>query len=107
MTAFTVQDLFWLAGIATLVAYWWQAKGIRDQALGHIRRYCRDMDVELLDGGLWLRALSLRRDKEGSLRLRRSYVFEFTATGDDRYHGRITLLGRRLERIDLDVHRIH
>lgn len=106
MTAFTIQDLFWLAGFATLVAYWWKAKGIRDLALEHVRRHCREMEVALLDDGLWLRGLSLRRDKHGRVRLRRTYVFEFSATGDDRYRGRISLLGMQLETIDLDVHRI-
>lgn len=106
MTAFTIQDLFWLAGFALLATYWWRAKGVRDLALGHVQRHCKQMDVELLDGGLWLRGLSVGRSHQGRLQLRRSYVFEFTSTGDERYRGRVSLLGQRLERVSLEVHRI-
>ena len=51
------------------------------------------MDLQLLDESVALRALWFKRSPDGQLRWR-SYNFDFTSTGDDRYQGRIILLGK-------------
>jgi len=54
-----------------------------------------------------LRKLALARDQQGWVRVRRIYGFEFTATGEDRNQGLVSVLGNRLEAIELAPHRIH
>ena len=50
--------------------------------------------------------LRLARDEEGRLRLRRTYVFEFSETGDNRRHGAIVMLGGELQDMQLEPHRL-
>ncbi|MGB0468622.1 MAG: DUF3301 domain-containing protein [Pontibacterium sp.] len=101
-----LQDLFWLSLISLLCLHWWHSLKIKETALKHTRRHCKEMDLQLLDDSIGLRALWLKRDTGGRLRFWRTYVFEFTATGDDRYQGRIILLGRKITDIQLEPHRI-
>lgn len=101
-----LHDLFWLTLIMLFCFHWWQSQKIKEVALRHTRRYCKEQSLQLLDDSIGLRALWFRRDEGGQLRFWRSYVFEFTATGDDRYQGRIVLLGRRVSSIQLEPHRI-
>ncbi|MBN4055541.1 DUF3301 domain-containing protein, partial [bacterium AH-315-K03] len=83
------------------------SQGIKQLALKETKSYCEKMEVQLLDEGVALRGFWLKRDDRGNVRLWRSYLFEFTSTGNERYNGRIILLGRRVESITLDPHRLN
>lgn len=97
-----------LGGVLALGGwYWWRAHAVKEIALEAARSHCREMQVQLLDDTVVLRGFWFRRDAGGSLRLSRRYQFEFTATGDDRYHGYVLLQGIRVETVRLDTHRIH
>jgi hypothetical protein len=37
----------------------------------------------------------------------RAFYFEFTVIGDDRYVGRVVMLGNRVSEVQLDPHRMH
>lgn len=100
-------DLFWLFALLGACHYWWKAHGMKEMALAATRNYCRKVDVELLDDTVVLRGFWLKRDQSGRLRMWRSYLFEFTTTGEERYSGRIILLGGRVESIQLETHRLH
>jgi hypothetical protein len=86
-----------LAGVA---AWWWLSMRAREQAVQAARRACRTFDVQLLDETVALRGLRPVRDRDGRLRLRRLYQFEFTRSGSERHGGHVALLGQRL----MDVH---
>lgn len=88
-------------------AYWWQAQGIKQLALAAVADYCRRVDVQFLDHSIVLKGFWVKRDRRGNPHLWRSYLFEFTSTGEKRYQGRIILLGREIERIELETHRLH
>jgi len=105
--AIELNDLLWLLAAMAVLVYWWQAQGIKHQALQHVKAHCKVMDVQLLDDSIVLRGFWLKRDAHGMLRIWRSYLFEFTSTGEERYGGRIILLGPRVEVIQLDPHRLH
>lgn len=60
----------------------------------------------MLDGYVALNKLRLKRDESGKIRIWRSFLFEFTSTGEERYDGQITLLGVKILSIQLDPHRI-
>lgn len=95
-------------GLAALaLAWWWRGHAIRERAFAATNRYCQEMGVQLLDETVVLKGLWPHRDSRGSMALRRTYAFEFTATGDDRYAGRAVMLGARMDTIQLAPHRIH
>ncbi len=103
----TLGDLLMAAVFATVIWLWWNAQGAKQYALRETRAYCRDMDVQLLDDVVALRGFWFKRDGQGRLRLWRSYTFEFTATGHERYRGRVVLLGAKVANIYLEPHRLN
>lgn len=103
----TLGDLAIALLFFVLLWLWWSAQGAKQLALDATRRYCSSMDVQLLDDVVALRGFWLKRDAVGNVRVWRSYNFEFTSTGNERYLGRIVLLGRQVEAIHLDPHRLN
>jgi len=103
----TLGNLFVFLLLATAAAWWWRAHGIRERALQLARQHCARQGVELLDENVALRRLRLRRGANGMLCLAREYGFEFTASGQDRYDGSITMLGQRPGPIELEPFRFH
>jgi|SRR5690606_7559058 len=93
--------------LAAAAAWWWRGYAVKETALRATRLHCKAMDVQLLDESVAMRGLWLKRDASGALRIRRSFEFEFTSTGDDRYHGCTVMLGLRLESIQLQPHRLN
>jgi len=102
-----LSDLFWLSLLVFGGWYWLSAREIKDVALKAVKTYCKDVDVELLDESVVLRGFWFKRDKLGKMHLWRSYIFEFSSTGDDRYKGKVILLGNNIESVQLDAHRLH
>jgi hypothetical protein len=100
-------DVFLLLLFATAAAWWWRGYAVKEVALRATRQHCAQMQVQLLDESVVMRGLWFKRDGGGSLRVRRSFEFEFTSTGDDRYHGCTVMLGQRVESIQLQLHRLN
>ena len=107
MLVFELGDVLIFALLIVVLMLWWNAQGVKQVALGATKAYCQKMDVQLLDDGVALRGFWLKRDGRGRMRLWRSYNFEFTSTGDDRYSGRVVLLGRFVEGVYLEPHRLN
>lgn len=101
----TLSTLTWLFAIGFAAWYWWRAKAIKDFVLAAAKKYCERMDVMLLDEAVYLRGLWFKRDRQGKLRVWRRFMFDFTTTGEERYLGRIIMLGQHVEHIELEVHR--
>ncbi|HBA67099.1 MAG TPA: DUF3301 domain-containing protein [Methylococcaceae bacterium] len=85
---------------------WSDALSIREYAYLAARKHCADMDVQMLDDCVALSRMTFKRDEFGKLRLMRSFEFEFSASGDDRYVGLITMTGRRIESIQMPPYRM-
>ena len=83
--------------------FWMDSLQARDAALDAARRACDAENVQLLDWTVAVRQLRLGRDDEGRVRVRRTYEFEFSDTGNNRIGGSLTLLGRRLLAIRLPL----
>ena len=92
----TLATLFWLFVAGFAIWYWWRAKAIKDFVLQAAHRYCKSMDVMLLDDAVYLRGLWFKRDQNGKLRVWRRFLFDFTTTGEERYTGRIIMLGQSI-----------
>lgn len=101
-----LSDLFWLTLIVLLLLHWWQSLKIKEVALKAASLHCKELDLQLLDQSVYIRGIWLKRDDQGKIRIWRSYLFDFTATGDDRAKGRIALLGPQVTGITLEAHRI-
>lgn len=86
--------------------FWTDSLRARERALAAGRRACERYGVQLLDETVAFASLRLARDEEGRVRLRRTYRFEFSDTGDNRRHGAIVMLGPELADLQLEPYRI-
>lgn len=91
-----------LLAIVAGLAFWVDSLKARERALAVGRRACERYGVQLLDETVQFSRLRLARDEEGRLRLRRTYRFEFSETGDNRRHGAIVMLGGELQDLQLE-----
>jgi len=82
--------------------FWIDSLRARDRALVASRSACERYGVQLLDETVVFASLRLARDEEGRVRLRRTYSFEFSDTGDNRRHGAIVMLGPELADLQLE-----
>ncbi len=97
-------EMFLSAVIVVIAWFWSTSLKARETALAAVRRRCLRLQVQLLDDCVALTGLWPRRDAVGKLQAWRSYAFEFSVSGDDRYHGKIVLLGSKVEGIYLEPH---
>ena len=98
-------------GVAILVivaglAFWIDSLRARERALSAGRSACERYGVQLLDETVQFARLRLARDEAGRLRLRRTYSFEFSDTGNNRRHGAIVMLGGELQDLQLEPYRV-
>ena len=98
-------------GVAILVivaglAFWIDSLRARERALSAGRGACERYGVQLLDETVQFARLRLARDEAGRLRLRRTYSFEFSDTGNNRRHGAIVMLGGELQDLQLEPYRV-
>lgn len=76
---------------------WFFVDGIRvrEMAIAIGKRACERHDVQFLDGSAALSRVGLRRDG-GTLKILRTYQFEFSDSGDNRRKAYISMLGAQL-----------
>ena len=99
-------DFFDLIGILLFAGggwLWYDSLNVREIAIAATKAACASEDLLLLDDTVAIQRLSLGRDSDGVLRLRRIYGFEYTDTGNDRSPGSIVLLGERVLVINLNL----
>ena len=99
-------EVFALALVLAAAYLWYDSLRAREHAVAAGRAACAHYGVQLLDETVAFARLRLARDEEGRLRLRRTYVFEFSETGDNRRQGAIVMLGARLEDLQLEPYRL-
>ena len=85
------------------VAWLWHANlGAREQANVAALETCQSTGAQLLDGTVAFRGFGAARDAYGRLKLRRTYVFDYSQDGVTRRQGFVILLGDSLESIGLE-----
>lgn len=102
-----LNDIALLLLLAVAAYWWWCAYAVKEQALRIARTHCQSLEVQLLDDSVVLRGFWFKRAVSGTVCVRRSFVFEFTSTGDERYHGCIVMLGAAMETVQLEPHRLN
>lgn len=104
---FDLKALIWITLLALAGLLWWQNLKMREIALKAVKHYCQREDLQLLDQSVALKGFKFKRDTQtGRLMLKRTYRFEFTSTGDERYKGDLVMLGQRVAGITTEAHRI-
>ena len=100
----------WEAGVIVLIIaggwFWIDSLRARERALAAGRGACERNGLQLLDETVQFARLRLARDDAGRLRLRRTYSFEFSDTGDNRRHGAIVMLGGDLQDMQFEPYRL-
>lgn len=99
-------NLLWVLIGAIVLLYWWHSGDYKGRARELASQYCARHDLQLLDQSMVITAIWPDRGPHGGLALRRSYQFEFTSTGEQRYLGKLLLLGRQLKSIELEAYKL-
>lgn len=97
----TIEQLLVALVLVAFGAWFWHHLGIRQIALRHARKVTRRANLQLLDQSIYLRRIRPARSRDTLIALQRSYEFEFATRGDRRFLGWVVLVGRRLERVEL------
>ena len=91
-----------------LVAYyWWTTQKLKATALRAAKQRCQQAGVQLLDHTVVQSKLRFVKDSSRRWRLERQYSFDFTSTGEHRYHGKVALLGGYIASVELDAFTIN
>ena len=90
-----------LAVIAGVLIFWRNTLRAREEAIRVSRAACKTQGHQFLDDTVSLTRLGFVRGVQGWPLLRRTYAFEFSADGHDRFVGSVTLSGSRVESIHL------
>ncbi|WP_027147308.1 MULTISPECIES: DUF3301 domain-containing protein [Methylobacter] len=101
-----VFDIILIGLLIVAYLYWASAQRVKSIALNATKQHCLDMNVQMLDDYIALTGLWLKRDRTGKVHLWRSFQFEFSSTGNERYNGQIVMFGCRIESIQMEPHRL-
>ena len=91
-----MNSILFLLGLGLIVWFWQSNLRYREFAILQCKRFCNEMNIQLLDQTVTLASLSLARNHLGKLRPRRKYNFEVSNDGVKRHRGCIILLGFRV-----------
>jgi hypothetical protein len=85
--------------LAVFVLWFWQdSLAARESANAAAMEACRRLGLQFLDGTVAFARVALVREA-GRLKIRRTYVFDYTATSIERRQGFVLLTGRRVESV--------
>ena len=101
-----LDDLILIALLLGAYLYWFNGQQVKELALKAVRAHCLNLELQMLDEYVALNSIRLNRDPTGIMRVRRSFLFEFSSTGNERYNGVCIMLGRRVESIQMEPYRI-
>lgn len=85
--------------------FWFDSLKAREAGIAAVRAACAREGVQLLDETVVGQGMCLARDDEGRAVLQRSFAFEYSESGYDRFRGGVTLRGREVVLLDLAAHR--
>jgi hypothetical protein len=97
---------FALVVIVTAALLWADSLKARERAVKAGRSACERYQLQFLDDTVAFARMRLARDEDGQLRIRRTYTFEFSDTGNNRRHGAIVMLGAELADMHLEPYRM-
>jgi hypothetical protein len=100
-----LDDLILIALLILAYLYWFNGQQAKEIALKAVRVHCLNMEVQMLDEYVALNSIRLKRERAGKIQLQRTFLFEFSSTGNERYNGICMMLGKRVESIQMEPYR--
>jgi hypothetical protein len=97
--------LLGVIGAAMFVWFWQSSLSARERANRAAVQACERMHLQFLDGTVAFARLGIARNDRGRISLRRTYVFDYTATSIERRQGFVVLLGTRVESLGFEPER--
>ena len=94
--------------VAAILGGWllFEALRAREEAIRVTRDACKQQGLQLLDDTVHGVRLGFVRDHEGIVRLRRTFLFDFSEDGINRRSGSVVMLGARVESMQLEPYRL-
>ena len=86
--------------------YWLDSIRSKENATSHAKTACKKVLIEFLDDTVLIKKVRLRRNTRGHISIYREYEFEFSSTGEFRYKGQVTLLGKHLIDVEMQPYQI-
>jgi hypothetical protein len=88
------------------VFLWLDSLRARERAVRAGKSACERYDLQFLDDTVSFAKLRLARDEQGTLKIARTYTFEFSDTGNNRRHGAIVMLGGDMQDMHLEPYKM-
>jgi hypothetical protein len=94
--------------LAAILGTWllYEALRAREAAIRITKEACKQHGLQLLDDTVHGVRLRFARDREGVVRLRRTFQFDFSEDGVNRRSGSVVMLGARVESLQLEPYRV-
>ncbi len=102
----SLRSILLTAVVIVIVWLWQNNRRYKDRALRAAAHYCEQLSLRLLDDTVVLKRMRPQRNAHGNWLLARRYVFDFSSVGGQRYQGEVVMLGSKIERIQLEPHRV-
>ncbi len=99
-------NIFLLVFGGFVLQYWWQSGEFKNRALALALRHCQQLNLQLLDQSMVIRGYWPVRREDGRWLFRRTYQFEFTSTGQQRYRGNLVMMGFQLDSMELETYQL-
>jgi len=99
-------ELLLLGALALAAVFWWRTNELKQVAYRVAKRRCDESDVQFLDDSVVLSKVRFRRNDKGRIALLCGFSFEFSTLGDKRYRGEMQFLGRQLNYVMIDPHKL-
>ena len=101
-----IDNLLAILFLCFLCFLFWQQRRQSELAKAAISRKCKELDLQLLSVAFSGHQLKMRHELTTIWRWHTIYQFEFSALGDDCYKGKLTMVGFRSTRFELQPHRM-
>lgn len=101
-----LNDIVLISLLVLAYWYWHKAQVSKMIALQATKARCATLELLMLDDYVALTHIALKRNALGTWQVYRYYAFEFASTGDERYNGICTIVGDRVQSIDMQPYRI-
>ena len=85
---------------------WVDSLRARERAITAGRSACERYSLQFLDDTVSFTRIRLARDDGGQVKIKRTYTFEFSDTGNNRRHGAIVMLGGDVADLHLEPYRM-
>jgi len=96
-----IYESIFILVVVALIWFWLDSLKARETGVRAAQAACADDGLQFLDDTVVGRLLGVARNDDGHLRLRRSFAFEYSDTGNNRCHGSVILLGQEIELLHL------